>query len=362
LEATFYEEAVHVLDHVTDGSDLLHCFPRLTVEAFDEVLYYLRQTGQSHKLAEKEIARELDSLRTSRGPYGYCGIYERVWQHWYQRRQEKLAEQRNARRETEMLFLVTPGTPPLLADESLPGYGLQCRNSESFQWTEERLSLLAFHKVVDASVASYQRSFEKGVLYGDPRAEGRIDFWFCCAPQYKFSTYPNDRRRLTIFDTWRHNVEAKLLEWVKWQSESIIDPPRRVEKKKETDGQQIKIIQELRVLRPFGRLAPLDSALKISLGLGELAEGDALGRSQALQDVIPNGSISCQTLSDLPSLFKRLTRDLKVTMCERRVVVLHGLLDQVSTSSLRSRPILDRHTKSTSKQSETDLAYNTIGN
>lgn len=240
LARTFDEEAEQVQRQVSDASDFVHFFPGLAARIIETVFRYLPRNENEREAMPKSIDREVTCLKHDNGFHPFGGIYSGLRSYWRDRRERKVKAQQVIRRETELLFNMNPNKRPLLRDESLPGNATQWRSAESLRWAEERLTALGFQKLTRGKIVSYEQDLENGVLYADPRGEGRILVYLFCPSEYQFSTYPNDHRELPIPDTWKHDVEIKIVEWATKQSREMVERPRRGGRKKSGMAREIR--------------------------------------------------------------------------------------------------------------------------
>lgn len=130
------------------------------------------------------------------------------------RETEELAE----RRETELLYLISPDNEPRLVDESfLPGLPLDApRDTDRLRWAEKRLVNMGFEIRTKDRIRSYEDEHDSFVVFADPREEGRISFLVFKKPLPKnLTSKRRSRKHITsmgefyILDTWHVDLKGK---------------------------------------------------------------------------------------------------------------------------------------------------------
>lgn len=120
---------------------------------------------------------------------------------------EAESERLKQRRQTETMFQLGPKNPPQLVDEQL--YRGTPRNNEELQWAEQRLVDIGFQVQVNGRIKAYTQEHDKHVVYADPRAKGRIEFYVY--PKHQKPRRTRFRRSFYMLDTWKHDLKGKYL-------------------------------------------------------------------------------------------------------------------------------------------------------
>lgn len=132
------------------------------------------------------------------------------------RREREIAElaaqqKKELRRKSEQLYQIRPGERSYLRDESI--WFKPARDDDSMAWAEKRLVSLGFIVQDEDGVRSYIRQGEGYIIFADPRASGRIEF-------YVFKNSPRAIKQGKILwketyspfnmqDSWKHDLNAK---------------------------------------------------------------------------------------------------------------------------------------------------------
>lgn len=116
------------------------------------------------------------------------------------------------RRRTETLYRVMPDEEARLLDEDAR-WGRRARTPEEMAWAESRLADLDFRCRTEGLIKTHTRSHDGTIVYADPRAEGRIDFWVFDEAALASKRRTRFRRGYLggfhLLDSWRHDLPGK---------------------------------------------------------------------------------------------------------------------------------------------------------
>ncbi len=188
-----------------DGShDLVCFFPGLAAAVARAMFYrYDDETGPVAEAVRRRIhiIGDDNPYRTGAVPSIPDTILH-VYRERYLEDRTRAADARRAAGETQ--YCIEPEGKPQLREEGL--WGGEVRSEESMAVAEARLAAFGFEKVVEGQVVSYRRKMPDGLLFADPRREGRIEItkFRLEAPTRKKgrSRWLREGRSQTVQDTW----------------------------------------------------------------------------------------------------------------------------------------------------------------
>jgi hypothetical protein len=155
------------------------------------------------------------------GNTGRCAVFETLLSqardYWEPRFQEIEAAEKalrdaetERRRRTELLYRVSPDSPPRLIDEG--AYGDHPRDGESLAWAQERLQSLGFISAHADRVCSYTFARDEYIVFADPRVKGKLVFEVHPSNPRKRARRGSARPRMQRFelpDSWKNDLTGK---------------------------------------------------------------------------------------------------------------------------------------------------------
>jgi hypothetical protein len=118
-----------------------------------------------------------------------------------------------ARRRSELQYLVDPSKAPRLIDEDI-GMRASPRDMVSLKWAEDRLVALGFQRKKIGKICSFTKELSNAIVFGDLRRRDELHFSIALKP-VKLDLPHHERRRIetvhyVIPDRWKHGLGNKL--------------------------------------------------------------------------------------------------------------------------------------------------------
>lgn len=135
-----------------------------------------------------------------------------------EKEEQRKREAREARRQTERVFLIDPTKPPELIDDIRSWH--EHRGAEQLEWAEARLRTLGFEFDLNGNVMAYRLPHPEFVILADPREQKKIMVRIFAGegkPRLKTSYHRNTGQRHEEFelrDHWTRDLPARFKDMV----------------------------------------------------------------------------------------------------------------------------------------------------